>query len=265
MTAAGNAGGTAPFAAGRPSRGKWFRNFGARPSASVRLFCFPYAGGGTSAYTPWERLAPAWIEVCPVQLPGREGRFAERPFDRLHGLLADLWPDFSTVFDKPYALFGHSMGALIAFELARKLRRANAPDPVALLVSGALAPHRRGGRQPLHTLHDDALLERLHSFRGVPPELLQDPSFVAVLMPVIRSDFAVVDTYEYVPEPRLSIPIHAFGGVEDRDAPSGELPFWSEQTSSAFSLQTYQGGHFFIRTEAPALIKVICDRIEHHR
>jgi medium-chain acyl-[acyl-carrier-protein] hydrolase len=216
------------------------------PGASLRLFCFPYAGVGASVYRPWPADLGPSFEVLGVQLPGREGRFTEPPFTRLEPLLRALLPAILPFLDRPFAFFGHSLGALVSFELCRHLRRASGPLPVHLFVSGRRAVQWQLHEEPLHTLPDAELIEEVRRYNGSPEEVLAHKELMDLMLPILRADFAIHETYTYVDEPPLDLPISAFGGIADTDVPEERLDAWRHQTTRAFRCRLFPGDHFYL-------------------
>lgn len=216
----------------------------------VRLFCFPYAGGGASIFRFLTEQSPADIEICPVQLPGREGRFTETPFTSLDLLTDSLYQVLLPYLKEPYAFFGHSMGALISFELTRLIyRKGQAPAPMHLFVSGHRAPHLPALKPPLHQLPEPQLVDALHHLNGTPEDVLKQPELLQILLPLIRADFTLCETYIYRPEPPLLCPISALGGLQDEDIPRESILAWREQTESSFHPYFFAGDHFFLHKE----------------
>lgn len=189
-----------------------------------------------------------------MQLPGRESRFAEPPFLSLPPLIAALHKELLPYLDMPYAFFGHSMGALISFELARALRHSGqVPGPVRLLVSGHRAPHLPDLRSPAYQLPDPQLVETLRSLQGTPEEVLQHQELLRLLLPVLRADFAICETYAYVAQSPLTCPISAFGGLQDPNVPSDAIRAWKEQTTKICRVRFFAGGHFFWQDDPGSL------------
>lgn len=216
------------------------------PAASVRLFCFPYSGAAASVYYPWADLLPPAIEVCPVQLPGHGTRLREPLATRLAPQVEALAAGLAPAFDRPFAFFGHSMGALLSFELARTLRRQGRPGPMHLFVSGHGAPHLPDRNPPLHALPDDQFVAKLRELNGTPEEVLRHQELLQLLTPILRADFAVCETYVYQPEPPLDCPISAYGGLGDGYVNRDELAAWQAQTTGRFSLRMFPGDHFYL-------------------
>ncbi len=219
------------------------------PSARLRLFCFPYAGGGASVFYGWPQGLPAEVEVCAVQPPGREGRLAEAPFSDVDSLVESAAAGLAPYFDRPFAFFGHSNGAVIAFELMRRLRRGGGPMPVAFFPSGHKAPHLPRTLPPIHALPEDEFLEGVRRLRGTPDEVLAHPELMAIFSPLLRADLAISETYLYREEPPFAVPFTAFGGAGDGDVTTDAVEAWREHTTGAFGMRVFPGGHFFIRED----------------
>ncbi|GAA1313724.1 thioesterase II family protein [Pseudonocardia xinjiangensis] len=225
----------------------------------LRLFCFPYAGGGATVYRDWPRLVPPDVEVCAIQPPGRESRLGEEGFTRMHDLLPPLAEAIGGLLDVPYVTFGHSLGALVGFELGRHLRRVGGPLPQQLLVSGRRPPHMPGDHDPIHKMDDDHLLETVLELNGTSPEIRQHPELLEFALPLLRADFAISETYSYVPEPPLPCPITAFSGASDPHVTRSEAAAWAEHTSGGFGLRMLPGDHFFLTTAQGQLLTEISD------
>lgn len=227
------------------------------PGAKVRLFCFPYAGGGEAAYRSWQQNTPCALGVIPVQLPGRGSRMAEPPFTRLGPLVLALSEALASEIDGPFAFFGHSMGGLIAFELARQLRREGKHLPVHLFISAKCSP--TSTEELPSSEHSDAqLIEILRKYEGTPGEVLEQPELMNLFLPTIRADMELCSTYVCNPEPPLPCPITVFGGLEDHVSRRPGLEGWREYTSGAFTLRMYPGGHFFLNKWERSVLEVIC-------
>lgn len=242
---------------GRRAQSPWLPYAQANPSATLRLFCFPYAGGSALIYRSWAKHLPPGVEVCPVQLPGRGNRMRERPFTKLNELVPALADGLRPCLDKPFALFGHSMGALIGLELARELRRRGGPAPEHLFVSGRTAPQLGKLDENLYDLPEPELIEELRRLNGTPPEVLAHPELMELMLPILRADFSICDTYEYADEPPLSCPVTAFGGLGDTGVPRPTLEAWAAQTVASFSVRMLPGDHFFIHENEAALLALL--------
>jgi medium-chain acyl-[acyl-carrier-protein] hydrolase len=234
------------------------------PVPRVRLFCFPHAGGGASSFNGWRRALPAWIEVIRVQLPGREDRRSTPAYTRIDDLVPDLFEAMQSLLDRRIALYGHSMGGLVAFELARVLRRNGCSLPLALFVSGRRAPHKPVSRERLlHPLPEQQLLRRLDEIGTDLASPLS--SFLASskrrqhYLPTIRADLSVSDDYVYHDEEPLDCPVHAFLGVNDVLTFRKEWESWSEVAVGEFGRYLLPGGHFFSSAGQAALLAKITE------
>jgi len=231
------------------------------PQACLRLFCFPNAGTGASIFRTWSRGLPADVEVCPVQLPGRGTRLIETPFTQLTPLVQALAQALVPLLDKPFAFFGHSLGALVGFELARQLRRQSGVRPVRLFISADRAPQIPHQDRPIHELPEGELLVELRRLNGIPGKVLEDVELMQIMLPVLRADLAVYETYVYSTEPPLNCPISTFGGLQDHRVSRGDLEAWRDQTSVSFSLRMFPGDHFFWHTTQPLLLQVLSQEL----
>jgi surfactin synthase thioesterase subunit len=237
---------------------------GAAPSTAatrLRLFCFPYAGGGASIFRAWREQLPPSVDVRPVQLPGRENRLREQPFRRMDELVLVLTRVLAPMLELPFAFFGHSMGALTAFELARALRRRGLQEPVALFVSGHRAPHIPDTDPPIHALEEGRLVEELERLNGTPAAVLADEELRQLVLPSIRADFEVCETYAYADDDPFACPIHAFGGLADRKASQPQLEPWRRYTRGAFTLEMLPGDHFFVVAQRAALVDSVARKL----
>src|SRR4028119_1169798 len=232
------------------------------PQASLRLFCFPYAGGAALTFRTWPDSLPSAIEICPVELPGRGKRITSVPFTRLQLLVQALALALLPYLDKPFAFFGHSMGGLVSFELARLLRREYGLSPVHLFVSAHRAPQVPDPDAPIHALPNPEFLQELRRYNGTPEAVLENAELMQLLLPTLRADFAVVETYAYTPEPPIDCPITAFGGLDDREVTCNELEAWREQTNASFVLKMFPGEHFFLHSAKPLLLQCLSQKSE---
>jgi surfactin synthase thioesterase subunit len=235
---------------------RWFLTRMPRPQAAAQLFCLPYAGVGAAVFARWPKALGEDVEVSAVALPGRERRTAEEPaIDP-----ARIAEAIAARADRPYALFGHSMGAAVAFEVVRELRRAGSVLPAVLFVSGCRPPDRShadtifGG---LSKLDDDGLLDRLVAGGGLPVEVLAERELLELLIPVFRTDFAWLDDYQLRAEPPLPNPVTAFAGSGDESAPPDAMDGWRRHTTADFTLHVLPGGHFFLDEHLALLGEVI--------
>ncbi|MNW43447.1 Linear gramicidin dehydrogenase LgrE [compost metagenome] len=232
--------------------------------AKIRLFCFPYAGGGASVLSNWKRELPAHIHVCPVQLPGRESRMLEDPMDSVEAIVHSLVSEIVPFLHTPFAFFGHSMGALIAFETARQLHLKHHVAPIHLFVSGKTAPHLPYPRKSLHNLPDDQFKEELRLMQGTPEEVLQNDELMEIVMPHLRADFTAVESYVYRPGEVLPCPIAVFGGRQDHDVSVESLHAWQQHTNVPFQVQMLEGNHFFLHKQEQEVIGSVLRELAPH-
>jgi medium-chain acyl-[acyl-carrier-protein] hydrolase len=244
-----------------PAAGGWLQSFSPNTKAGVRLFCFPYAGGNAAVYRGWSRKLPAGVELLAVQLPGRAGRMHEPPVSELPRLVDTMAPSLAPHCEGAFAFFGHSMGAMIAFELARRLRREGRALPLHVFVSGRSAPQLNRSHKLIHNLPEPELIEELKHLNGTPREVLEHPELMELMLPILRADFSVCDTYEYREEPPLDCPITAFGGLQDSGVPRANLEAWREQTSAAFMLRMLPGDHFFLHSNESLLLRLLASEL----
>jgi medium-chain acyl-[acyl-carrier-protein] hydrolase len=228
-----------------------------RPRAALRLFCLPYAGGAASLFAPWAGALPETIELVAVQPPGRAERLFEPPHATMAALVEALLTALMPLIDRPFALFGHSMGALVSFELARALRRAGGPAPAHMIVSGHRAPQLPSARPPTHRLPEPEFLAELQRLNGTPPEVLAHQELMQLLIPLLRADFAICETYAYTEAPPLACPILALGGLADAHVARADLEAWRPQTSAGFALRMLPGDHFFLNAERHLLLRLL--------
>lgn len=227
------------------------------PQARLRLFCFPYAGGGALLFRNWHTELPADVEVYPVQLPGHGNRLQEQPFTNLSALVEAAARELLPYFDKPFAFFGHSMGAIISFELTRALRRMNRPLPCHLFISGSRAPQIPDPHPPTYNLPDREFLHHLEELKGTPAEVFENPELLQLILPVVRADMTVCQTYLYSKEPPLDISITAYGGLYDEEVSREVMEDWVVQSNASFKIRMLPGDHFFLNTAKQLLLQML--------
>lgn len=231
-----------------------------RPLATGRLFCFPHAGAGSAPYRTWLPEVSDRCEVVIVTLPGRDRRGREALLTRMSDFLQDAVPALLPMLDLPFAFFGHSMGAVLAFETARELRRRGAAQPYRLFLSGR-APETSGS--PIHTLPDSEFLRVLgERYNGIPAELAADPEMLRAFLPILRSDLTLLETHEVREHPPLDCPITALGGRQDSQAGAAQLQGWARQTTGSLDVLIFSGGHFFLFDQRSAVLACLRPRLE---
>ncbi|HEX8500630.1 MAG TPA: alpha/beta fold hydrolase [Pyrinomonadaceae bacterium] len=241
----------------QPDASLWFRALNRHPRCRARLFCFPYAGGAAAVFRAWPAgLAPD-VEVFPALLPGRGVRMSEPPLTRISSIVEHLAAEIRPHLDRPFALFGHSMGALVAFELARRLRAEAGVEPAHLFVSGCRAPHIPDPDPPVHDRADSEFIEHLRELNGTPAEALNHPQLMELMLPLLRADFEAVETYRYEAGAPLGCRVSVYGGLADTAVRREHLEAWREQTGGEFVLRMFDGDHFFIHQAAPQLLRTL--------
>jgi medium-chain acyl-[acyl-carrier-protein] hydrolase len=248
----------------QPHDGSRSANTRAGDEAILDLYCFPYAGAATWAvYDSWSQELPddicSDVRIQTVDIRATASRNERPASTSLPALVDDLLENFDEQLRPPFILLGHSMGALISFEIARALRRRNLAGPEHLIISGHRAPQLPRRRSPVHAESDSVLLARLRELDGTPPEVLQNRELLELFLPRLRSDLTICETYDYQPEPPLSCSITALGGTRDPEVDRDDLRAWGNQTTSAFSFYTFPGGHFFPQTAKNLVLRVVAE------
>lgn len=229
-----------------------------RPGAT-RLFCLPHAGAGASGYWEWASPLAPEVDVVPIELPGRESRYKEPLRRSVADITAELIEPLSDRVGPNFALFGHSMGGLVAYELAWALASRGTP-PRHLFVSGLAAPHLPA-RRDVHLLPEPDLLAVMEQLGGTSPEVLAHPELVRLLLPVLRADFEVCETYRHPHEAALPVPITVLGGLRDPSASVKEMRAWQDLTCKGFEAKFFPGGHFYLHTVRDEVIAALLARL----
>lgn len=240
---------------GSPRRNPWWPAHRPQPDARLRLFCLPYAGGSGVVYRAWQDSLGPEVEVFPAEPPGRGARMREPPFKRMESFVEAFDAAIEPLADGPFAFYGHSLGALAAFETARRRRRGGRRGPSALFVGAYRAPQLPRTSPPTYDLPDAELIEELRRLNGTPPEVLEHAELMQLVLPLLRADFEVEQRYRYTDEPPLSCPVFAFGGVEDFEVGREQLEAWREQAAGEFALNMLPGDHFFLNSAREQLLR----------
>ena len=238
----------------------WFPYLKRSPQVKLRLLCLPHAGGSASGFRRWQSLLPPTVEVWAAQPPGRETRFADPRFIRMDAWISSLRAAVEELVQQPYAVFGHSLGAVVGYELIRALAAAEAPLPRHFFASGREAPDALIQRITWN-LEKDAFLSCVKELEGTPAELFNYPELLDLVIPVLRDDFQVYETYRHQRGPPLDCPITALGGSEDRSVDPKSLDGWAAHTTRYAGAQLFPGGHFFVQTEEAALCRFLAQRL----
>jgi medium-chain acyl-[acyl-carrier-protein] hydrolase len=238
----------------------WFARYERVARPGLRLVCFPHAGAGAAVYRPWIPLLPADVELWAVELPGRATRIAEPARADLPALADELASAVTGEVPGPFAFFGHSMGALLAFEVGRRLARDGGAQPRHLVVAGARAPQLLRNRPLIASLPDAELVRVIvERYGGIPEPLLRQPELMSLFLPTLRADLRALEdyAYAYAAAPPLTVPIAALAGADDDNAPAADMACWEEQTSGGFALHTFEGGHFFVHAHRGAVVRLL--------
>ncbi|MFF6783041.1 alpha/beta fold hydrolase [Streptomyces sp. NPDC012510] len=244
-------------------RDLWIRRYHPAPDSAVRLLCLPHAGGSASFYFPVSQALSPRIDVLAVQYPGRQDRRLEACVETIPELADRLLPLVLQEADRPLALFGHSMGASLAFELAGLLERQAGVVPAMLFASGRRAPSRFRAEDDVHRRGDDALLTEIKRLAGTDTRILGDDEMLRMILPALRSDYRAAELYRPDRFHRLSCPITALTGDTDPKAPSDDVSAWQDHTTGPFALHTFPGGHFYLVDQAPQVIKLITETLTY--
>jgi len=221
----------------------------------MRLFCFPYAGGGASIFRNWARHLPGHVEVCPVQLPGRDQRLFEPPLTNISAVVEALAEELKYWRELPFAFFGYSMGALIAFELAHHFREKYQVEPVHLFVAGRPGPQIPDPNEPTYDLPEPEFIDELRRLNGTPLDVIANKELMTLMIPLLRADFELCQTYRYSPKPPLHCSITAFGGLADKSVSRSSLEAWQVHSTAGFAVRMLPGDHFFLHSQEKTVLE----------
>ena len=227
------------------------------PDPKLRLFCLPFAGGNANAFRDWVNYLPDSVELNTVEIPGRGHRLAEPLMKELHPLVEAIAAGIRPYLDRPFVLFGHSMGALLGFELTHLLKEKYNRAPVHLFLSGRGAPDTIDREEPIHRLPEAAFIEKIKKYNGTPKDVLEHEELMQIMIPILRSDFQVCETYVYKPKSKLDLPLTVFGGLKDSSSPQPDLQAWEKFTSGPFALRMFPGDHFYLLQSKADLVHAV--------
>lgn len=237
-------------------KNRWLRPFSSTDNAACVLVCFPWSGGNAYEFKPWAQKLPSWISLAAIQYPGRSDRCDEPLESSLSDLVLALIPHLAPMFTKPIALLGHSLGSLVAYEAARMLVQEHGKSPIHLFVSGREAPHLPDD-DPIQHLSEPDFIAKLIQFQGLPEAILNEPELRDFILPIIRNDVTMGETYVHEPSPPLAVPISAGYALQDT-VTSEKIHAWQKHTSKAFTYREYAGSHFFFKENPTPFLEHIC-------
>lgn len=239
------------------NRDKWFLCRKPKAGAAIRLFCFPFGGGGASVFRSWPEAMGDNIEVRALQLPGREARFRDALVDSIEALTRDVVDALAAYQDKPYAIFGYSLGSLLAFEVSRELRRRGMRMPRHLFIGAAQAPQREPPHPAITTLSDADFIQKCEEYYQPEGEAWNNAELRELFLPVLKADIALCENYDYYQEEPLDCAVDVFAGDDDRATPLLETRYWTEQTTEKIGHHVFAGGHFFIDHSEPEIQRIV--------
>lgn len=240
----------------RDDNALWIRRFHPAPERDLRLVFLPHAGGSAGYFAPFSEALSDRADVLCVQYPGRQDRWAETCIDNIPDLADAVFTALRPLIDRPTVLFGHSMGATVAFEVARRLERDAGIVPDRLFVSGRRAPGDNHDRS-IHLLDDDGLVAELRRMSGTDTTLLADTELLQLVLPTLRTDYQAIETYVYEPGPPLRCPIVALVGDSDPRVTVGQARAWDEYSTGTFDVRVFPGGHFYLAAQQPDVVDTI--------
>ncbi|KAA3617198.1 MAG: thioesterase [Calditrichaeota bacterium] len=242
----------------------WIVKLKPNPNAKLKLFCLPFAGGSSVAYRDWNDVLPATVELCAIEIPGRGQRLGEPLLKNLPELVTKLAEGIKEELDRPFVLFGHSMGAATGFELTHLLQSKYQKTPEHLFFSGRGAPQIPERDEPIHKLPKNEFIDKIRSFNGTPKEVLAHEELMELVIPIIRADFEVCETYNYQQRAPLNIPMTVLGGLSDEDINKSDLESWGIHTQNEFNIRMFPGGHFYLQDQVHALVQTILRDLNNH-
>jgi len=232
--------------------------------ARLKLFCLPFAGGSSVSFYNWAELLPETLELCLIEIPGRGQRLSEPLRHRLDELVPEIAEGIKDELEQPFVLFGHSMGALLGYELTYLLQTDFQIMPQHLFLSGRGAPHLPNRDEPIHQLPEADFVRHIKKFNGTPKAVLEHQELMELLLPILRADFEICETYQYRSKEKITCPLTILGGLQDSGATREELAAWRKLSSGPFNLRLFPGDHFYLLEQRPKLIETIMRDIDYH-
>ncbi|MEI2467366.1 thioesterase II family protein [Niallia taxi] len=213
----------------------------------INLFCIPFAGGSAVVYSKWKKNTDSFIQIHEVELPGRGRRMNEPLIDNMKAMVEDIFYSIKNNLTEPYALFGHSMGGLLTYELCHKIQQEGYPAPVHVFVSGRKAPQLKARKKVIHNLSNEEFISEIIKYNGTDKMIFENKELAEIFLPILRADFKLIETYEFfTPLQLLNSNISVFHGIDDKAVNFDELSLWSQVTKKEIEIQNFPGGHFFI-------------------
>lgn len=249
---------------GVPDKKSWLISINETKNAIHTVVCCHYAGGGASVFRGWDKYFPKDVRIVAIQLPGREERFSEEPLLSIGKVIDGLFPEISSLLNETasYSIFGHSIGALVGFELARKVRSILLPK--VLIISAAGAPQLNFKRELIGHLPDKDFVEKLKIYNGLPESLIENNELLNMFIPMLRADLSILEGYKYKESQPLEFPILALGGSEDPIISAKDIGSWCVQTRQLFTMRIFNGDHFFIKNNQEQVLKYISQTIQEN-
>ena len=238
--------------------------FAQRPAANVRLLCVPHAGGGASSFRQWAMALPHTVDVVVAQMPGRESRLRDRPHTSIDAMVQELLATVAAQPPLPLVIMGHSMGAIVAFELSHALKAAGLVTPSHLFVSGSRPPARCNDGLPLmHRLSDHDLVSEIdRRYGGIPATVREERDVLDLLLPMLRGDITALETYQRPNHAPLACPVTAYAGTLDLRATPADVGGWRDETAAAFATRAFEGDHFFVHKHRETILPDILRALE---
>ncbi len=246
------------------TKNKWIVTPIPRPQAKLALYCLPFAGGSSNSFRPWTSILPPTVELRAVELPGHGSRLNEALEHNIQMLIEPMAQALSENSDRPFAIFGHSMGALLGYELTLKLQHNFKKNPVHVFLSGHGAPHLPERDEPIHQLPKSEFVSKIRQYNGTPHEVLENDELMELMVPILRADFEVCETYQPACLDKITAPLTVMGGINDSGAPRADLEAWADFTTQTFNVRMFPGDHFYLLQHKMTLLQAILQDINKH-